>query len=574
MAMIRQPIVALVGHVDHGKSSILEKIRGISITSHEPGLITQMIKAYSISIDDIKKFTGVLLDQLKVKLTIPGILFIDTPGHAAFTNLRRRGGNISDLAILVIDINEGLKPQTFEAIEILRAYKTPFVIALNKIDAISGWHSKKNSGLMQNINSQSEYVRQFLDTKLYEILGKLYDMGIGSERFDRVDDYTKQVAIIPVSAKTLEGIPELLMILTGLAQKYLEKRLEMRADDVGRGTILEVKEEKNFGMVLDVVLYDGVLNVNDVIIIGGIEKPITTKVRSIIVYDRNEYKGIKTVCAAAAARIIAPDVKDVVSGTPFIVANESTKNAEKLVQKEIKEILIETENEGILIKADSLGSLEALIYLLKEKETAIKRASIGSITKKDLIDAAAESNPLNRVILAFNVEYEEEKKNVKIISSNVIYKIIEDFEKWLVEERKALEKKELENITMPVKIMIMPNCVFRQSNPAVVGVEVQAGILKVGMHLMKDGKALTNVKEIQHEMKTISEALFGMQAAVALPNITIGRQVKESDVLYSDVPEGDFIKLKKLKKFLNDKEIETLKEIADIKRKENRLWGV
>src|SRR3989344_9002544 len=198
MAIIRQPIVALVGHVDHGKSSILEKIRGISITSNEPGLITQKIKAYSTSLDNIKNFCGSLLEQLKIKLTIPGILFIDTPGHAAFTNLRKRGGSIADIAILVIDVNEGLKPQTMEAIDILKSYKTPFIIALNKIDAISGWHSKKDNGLIKSIEMQNENVRNLLDTKLYEIVGRLYDHGIKTERFDRIDDYTKQIAIIPL----------------------------------------------------------------------------------------------------------------------------------------------------------------------------------------------------------------------------------------------------------------------------------------------------------------------------------------------------------------------------------------
>src|SRR3989344_9138880 len=574
MAMIRQPIVALVGHVDHGKSSILEKIRGISITSHEPGLITQMIKAYSVSLENIKSFCGNLLEQMKIKIDIPGILFIDAPGHAAFTNLRKRGGSIADIAILVIDINEGIKPQTLEAIEILKSNKTPFIIALNKIDAISGWRQNKSLSLIQDINAQSENVRNLLDAKLYDVLGRLYDLGFKSERFDRVDDYTTQIAIIPMSAKTLEGIPELLMILTGLSQKYLEKRLEIKPNEKVRGTILEVKEEKNLGIVLDVVLYDGILNANDQIVIGSINQPIATKIRSMLIQERNDYKSIKKISAAAAIRLIVSEIKDAFPGMPFVSVDNDLEKSKEIVQKDIKEVLIETEKEGIIIKADSLGSLEALIHLLQEKHIQIKRASIGSITKKDLADASAEKNPLNKVILAFNIRHDIKKPDAKIISDDVIYKIIEDFEKWLLDERKLLEKKELEGITMPTKIQILPGCIFRQSNPAVAGIEVLGGTLRVGMPLMKDSKPLTYVKEMQHEMKSIPEAFSSKQVAIAMPDIIMGRQVKENDVLYSDITEHDFIKLKQLKRFLNDKEIDILKEIAEIKRKENKLWGV
>lgn len=572
MVVIRQPIVALVGHVDHGKSSILEKIRGISITQHEPGMITQKIKAYSTSMFNIQNFCGNLLNQLNIKMTIPGILFIDTPGHAAFTNLRKRGGSIADIAILVIDINEGIKPQTLEAIEILKSYKTPFVVALNKIDAIGGWHSKKDVGLLKDLSMQSENVITFLDNKLYEIVGRLYDLGIKTERFDRVDDYTKQIAIIPVSAKTLEGIPELLMVITGLAQKYLEKKLEIRLTDKAKGTLLEVKEEKNLGIVLDAILYDGILNSNETIVIGGVDKPVVAKIRSILVQERNEYKNVKSANAAAVIRIIASDVKDVISGMPFIAADDIEK-AKELVQRDIGEVLIETDKEGIIIKTDSLGSLEALIHLLKEKGVSIKRASVGSITKKDIADAATEQNTLNRVILAFNVDHDD-NKSVKIISNNVIYQIIEDYDKWYYEEKKELEKKELGEVIIPAKILLLNGCVFRQSNPAVIGIEVLGGTLKIGMKMTKDGKPMTYIKEIQHEMKSLAEAECPKQAAVALPDIVIGRQIKEGDILYTDISEHDFIKLKQLKRFLNDKEIEILKEIADIKRKDNKLWGV
>ena len=214
---------------------------------------------------NIEKITGNLLE--KIKLKIPGFLLIDSPGHAAFSNLRKRGGSIADIAIVVIDINEGIMPQTQEAIEILKNHKTPFIIALNKIDLISGWRSDDQVGILESIEGQGENTKTYLDTKLYEIVGKLYELGFNGERFDRISDYTKQVGIIPISAKQKEGMPELLMVLSGLAQKYLEENLAIETNKPGRGVVLEVKEDK--GVVLDAIVYDGTLNVNDEIVIGG-----------------------------------------------------------------------------------------------------------------------------------------------------------------------------------------------------------------------------------------------------------------------------------------------------------------
>lgn len=570
--MIRQPIVVLVGHVDHGKSSILEKLKDIYIVKYEPGAITQKISSWEISIDDVKKISGDLLRQLNLKLTIPGLLLIDTPGHASFTNLRRRGGSIADIAILVVDMNELIKPQTEEAIEILKANKTPFVVALNKIDLIQGWKSSKEL-LVKNINSQSESVKKKLDNQLYTLVGKLHGFNIISERFDRVEDHTKQVAIIPCSAKTGEGLPELVMIITGLAQRYLEKRLRFEKEGETKGTILEVREEKGLGIVTDAIIYNGTLKTNDQVVIGGIEKPIITKVRSLFSKDKKKFRQTNSVHAASSVVIFAPDLKDAVSGMPLIVANNNVGEAEKKVQKEVQEILIETEDEGITIKADSLGSLEALIFLLREKGIQIRRATLGNITKRDITEANSSKDLLNKVILAFNVRGEED--SVKIISSNIIYKIIDDFELWREKTSKDILGKEIETLPRLCKIKLMEGYVFRQSNPAVIGVEVLLGKLKVGTNLINiEGKEITRVKSIQHEKKNMNEIDSGNQAAASFPGVTMGRQLKEGDILYSSISEAEFKRYKKLKKFLNSGEIDILREMAEIKRKENNMWGI
>ena len=213
--MIRQPIVTMMGHVDHGKTALLDQIRGSAIAAREAGAITQAIGASIIPLDTIKKICGNLLETLNMKFTIPGILFIDTPGHSAFVNLRKRGGNLADIAILVVNINEGLKAQTLECIEILKQYKTPFIIAANKIDLVQGWRSSKDN-IIKNIAAQQESTRNHLEMKMYDIVGELFKLGLEADRYDRVSDYSKQIAVIPTSAKTGEGIPELLMVLAGV----------------------------------------------------------------------------------------------------------------------------------------------------------------------------------------------------------------------------------------------------------------------------------------------------------------------------------------------------------------------
>ncbi|MDD5178431.1 MAG: translation initiation factor IF-2 [Candidatus Nanoarchaeia archaeon] len=569
---IRSPIIAFVGHVDHGKSSILDKIRGTAVVKGEAGGITQCISCSKLEIDIIKKITGKLLETLGFKITIPGLLFLDTPGHAAFTNLRKRGGNLADLAVLVIDLNEGIKPQTKEAIEILREYKTPFVIALNKIDLFPGW-VHYNKSLLESLNSQSEKTKEKLDQRMYEILGQLYELNIKTERFDRISDYTKQIALIPCSAKTGQGIPEILMILTGLAQKYLEEQLRIEVTGPGHGTILEVTEERGVGTTLDVVLYEGTLKVNDQIVIGGLEKPIITKIRGLSQKEKSKLVSVKEVHAATGVRINAPDLDNVFSGMPIKVAGNDLEKTKQEVQKEVEEVTLDVDNEGIVIKADSLGSLEALVKLLKEKNIKVKHASIGNISKKDSAEAQTEEDPLNMVVLGFNVKDESDKK-VKVITNNVIYRLIEDFEKWREDELKRTETRVLEKLVMPAELHFLPGCVFRQNNPAIFGVEIIAGKIKVGTPIMKDSKEIGKIKEIQLEKQNVTEAEKGKQVAVSVPGVTVGRQVEEGDTLYSSIPEPDFIRLKQLKKYLNKDEVELLKKIAEIKRKDNPIWGV
>ena len=590
---IRSPIVSVLGHVDHGKSSILDAIRESNIVDKEAGAITQAIGASIIPLEVVQSKCGALLEKLKMKFTIPGLLFIDTPGHAAFTSLRKRGGALADIAILVVDINEGFKPQTVEAIDILRNSKTPFVIAANKLDLVPGFTIKddESCAISQGIKEQAEGTQQLIDERLYKIIGQIYDrFKMSAERFDRVDDYTKQVAIIPCSAKTRMGLAELLMVLTGLAQKYLEESLKINVSGQAKGTILEVKETEGLGTTLDVIIYDGTLKVNDTIVIGGVIEPIVAKVRVLLqpapLHEMRDKKStfthIKKAAAATGVRISAHGLEEAIAGMPLLGCNddeESIEEAKQKVQEEVKEVLLDTGKNGIIIKADSLGSLEAVIKLFGEKNIKIRKASIGAITKKDVTDAESnyEQDPFLSVIIGFNVELGkgvEPSNNVKVILGDIIYKLLDDYLLWVEEKKKAIEAEQLEQLVRPCKLEILPTCIFRQNNPAIVGVHVLVGVLKPGVPLMKAGRTLTVVKSIESEGENIHRVEQDKEVAISLPDVTCGRQINGNDILYSAIPEEDFRKLKKLKKYLTEPEIQVMRDIAEMMRKDNPVWGI
>lgn len=593
---IRRPIITLLGHVDHGKSSILDRIRGTAVVAREAGGITQAIGCSIVPLKTVEKICGPLLDAIKSTLTLPGLLFIDSPGHAAFTSLRKRGGSLADIAILVVDINEGFKPQTIESIEILKANKVPFIIAANKIDLTGGWSYNSDKFLLENVASLNSQIQGEFEKKLYEIVAQVQEHGLNAERFDRVEDYTKQIAIVPVSALTGQGIPELLMVLTGLAQKFLEKKLEIEEKGPCKGTILEVKEEKGLGKTIDAIIYNGSLKVNDTLVVGGIEGAIVIKIRVLLEpaelaemrEKKSKFKNVKEVFAATGVKIAAPGLGEAISGMPIRSCSgkqpEKIEQLKKEVQEEVGESVMECDEcLGVIIKADTIGGLEALRNLLQEKNIPISSASLGDITKKDLskLESIKEKDEFTAVILGFNVKVPEElaeyakSRNQKIIFHDVIYKTIEDYEDYINSLKREIEMKKLSALVRPCKFAILKGYVFRQNNPAVVGVEIEIGQIKTGDPVMNiAGKKITSVKSMQEGKESVSLAEQGKQLAMSMEGVTVGRQINEGDFLYTYIPEEDFKKLKELKKYLSKMELLVLKEIAEIKRRYNPIWGV
>ncbi|MBT3397814.1 translation initiation factor IF-2 [archaeon] len=578
MARIRQPIVTVAGHVDHGKTSILDKIRGTSIQSGEAGGITQKISFTTLPEKNILERAGVVLDKFKIPLKIPGLLFIDTPGHAAFTNLRKRGGSLADIAILVIDINDGIKPQTAEVLQILKANKTPFIIALNKLDNISGWKTADSKLSIEAIENQAVNVKQNFDEKFYTIIGALNSHGINAEIYSKISDYTKNVAIVPCSAETGEGISEILAMLAALSQKFLTERIEV--GEQGKGVVLEVKKDKAVSY-LESILYDGKLSTDDEIAIASFDDVVVTKVRNIqeALPLNKGFETKKDVEAAAGMRLQITSREEILPGMPFRVI-DSKNTVEKIKEEFAEEISeeIRVDDEGIVVKADSLGSLEALLVLLRQNNIRVMKVGIGPINKKDVYVANSLQEE-DKIILGFNVNLAEdadveELKNVKVLSDPVVYKLIENFGKWKESKVQEMERAKLKELPALSKVTIL-DFVFRNSSPAVFGVEVKGGILKKGISLInKSDVKIGRVKELQEDKKNVQEVASGKEVAISVPGVNFERQLEVGESLFSDLAESQFRKFKEHKALLSSEEKKVLMEIAEIKRRENVTWGV
>ncbi|MEE9586142.1 MAG: translation initiation factor IF-2 [Nitrososphaerales archaeon] len=589
---IRQPVVVVLGHIDSGKTSLLDRIRGTGVQNREAGGITQHIGASFFPTDTLQEICGPLLTQIGGDIAVPGLLVIDTPGHEVFTNLRSRGGSAADIAILVVDSARGFEVQTHESVDILKSRKVPFVVALNKIDMITGWRKGSDMFVTHSLKSQTKPVRDEVDKRIYTVMGTLSQLGFESEAFNRVKDFTREVAIVPISAKTSEGIPELITVLVGLTQHYLTKRLKVSKGSP-RGIVLEIKEEPGLGATANVVLLDGVLKIGDNIVVGRRDEAVVTHVKAIFMPKpldemrdpRDKFSSVDRVGAAAGVKVVTPDLDDVLAGSPFlgVDAPNRVEDVKKTVYAEVSRAFIKTDQSGIVLRADTLGSLEALVDMLKQRDVSIRIADIGPVTRRDIVEAktVADKDRYHGVVLAFGVkilpdaEQEIENKNVKVFSNPVIYSLIENYSSWVESEREAAERGEFSLLTPPSSFKVLKGYIFRRSDPAIFGVEVLTGRLRQKSEVMNiKGKIVGTIRQIQEKGESINEAPQGSQTAISMKEPTLGRHINEDDKLYT-VPRSDEAKLLlgKFKSKLTTDEAETLSEIVQIKRRANPLYG-
>ncbi len=587
---LRTPIVAVLGHVDHGKTSLLDEIRGSAVAAGESGAITQHIGATAVPLDVISTLAGELVDPTDFDL--PGLLFIDTPGHHSFSTLRSRGGALADIAILVVDVNDGFQPQTLEAVEILKRTQTPFVVAANKIDTVPGWNPVEGRPSRVAIEAQSDRVQSDLNEMLYEIIGELSDNGFSADMYWRVQNFQNNIGVVPVSAETSEGIPDLLTVMMGLSQRYMKSEMAIDVGGPAVGTVLEVTDARGFGTTIDAVIYDGTIRDDDRIVVGGLDGPIVTDVRALLkpraleeIRTEGQFERVDSVAAADGVKIAAPDLDDAMAGAPVRVVrdrDETTVIGE--VEEELAGIEVTTGEEGIVVKADTLGSLEALSNTLEEAEIPVMRAEVGDVAPRDVRVAETANEPTHRVILAFGVDVLDgarrlaDQEDVRLFEHEVIYRLIEDYEDHVQAIEEAQQTEILDNITRPARFRILQDHTFRQSDPAVVGVEVGSGTLHRNVNVVRfDGDEPERVgllKSIQDEGEDVEELLTGERAAVSIDGPTVGRQIEEGDELWTELPEKH---AKILEQELTDElpgnEREALSMYLEKQRKRDPFWG-
>ncbi|MDP9197241.1 MAG: translation initiation factor IF-2 [Thermoproteota archaeon] len=583
----------MLGHVDSGKTSLLDRMRGTAVQSREVGGITQHIGASFFPIEIVKEITGPLYTQLaKSDSHIPGLLVIDTPGHEVFANLRIRGGSAADIAIVVADANKGLEVQTVESIAILEKRKVPFVIALNKIDRISGWKNNNSIFISEQIKAQGGDIISSLDEKIYTVVGSLSRLGYNSEAFWRIKDFTKEVAIVPVSAAKNIGIPELMAVLVGLAQQYMTKKLERHGGDT-RGIVLEVKDELGLGPSANIILIDGLLKQGDRVVVAKRDNAVVTKIKALLLPKpldemrdpRDKFRPVDHVLAAAGLKITSPDLDGVLAGSPLYVLadSEDEHRLKSLVESEIKAAIIRTDSNGIVLRCDTIGSLEATVDLLKKDKIPIQSADIGHITRRDVLAASAvkEKDRYIGVVLGFNVrvldeaEREASERGIKIFNEKIIYNLVRGYTDW-VSYQKEHENSILFNEISPVcKFQFLKGYVFRRNDPAVFGAEILIGRLRQKVPVInEDGKRIGSIHQIQEGGKNLSDASVGTQVAVSMKEPIVGRQINEGDIFYTDLTSKEAkLLIESFFHRLGPEEQEVLQYVLSKKREADPSFG-
>eukprot|EP00486_Rosalina_sp_Unknown_P008973 CAMPEP_0201592840 /NCGR_PEP_ID=MMETSP0190_2-20130828/190617_1 /ASSEMBLY_ACC=CAM_ASM_000263 /TAXON_ID=37353 /ORGANISM="Rosalina sp." /LENGTH=950 /DNA_ID=CAMNT_0048051781 /DNA_START=624 /DNA_END=3476 /DNA_ORIENTATION=- len=512
---LRSPICVVMGHVDAGKTKILDCIRGTNVQNKESGGhgITQQIGATNLSIDYIKQRTQRLAEHVdKLRYKIPGLLFLDTPGHAAFSNLRSRGSSLCDVAVLVVDITEGLKPQSIESLNMLKQQSCPVIVALNKIDLCNGWKPDPdpNTPFLSTYKQQAKHTKQHFENRLQKIIVQFAEQGLNAQLYTknkRMDLNDGDISIVPTSATTGEGIPDLLYLIVHLTKKYMQQSISFKAEF--EASVLEVKETTGYGATIDIIVSNGTLNKNDTIIICGMNGPIITKIRALLLPKeatemrmKAKYTKAQEITASMGVRIAAVgDLSTAVAGAPLFVVPRNLKSAERKkvieelsneVQKSVKDLLskVDKHGGGVFVQASTLGSLEALITFLTGENIPVSGVGIGTISKKIISKASTlgSKQPEYAAILAFDVKIGNDarqlaaKEGITIFESDVIYHLQKEYEQYVTKIR--TERQRQFTPVFPVEMQILSNTkmhIMHKKNPLVLGVKITRGSLRMGI---------------------------------------------------------------------------------------------
>uniref|UniRef100_A0A8C3L1T9 Eukaryotic translation initiation factor 5B n=1 Tax=Chrysolophus pictus TaxID=9089 RepID=A0A8C3L1T9_CHRPC len=567
---LRAPVICVLGHVDTGKTKILDKLRHTHVQDSEAGGITQQIGATNVPLEAINEQTKMVKNFDRENIKIPGMLIIDTPGHESFSNLRNRGSSLCDIAILVVDIMHGLEPQTIESINLLKSKKCPFIVALNKIDRLYDWKKSPDTDVAVTLKKQKKNTKDEFEERAKAIIVEFAKQGLNAALFYENKDPRTFVSLVPTSAHTGDGMGSLIALLVELTQTMLTKRLaecqELRAQ------VMEVKALPGMGTTIDVILINGRLREGDTIIVPGVEGPIVTQIRGLLLPPpmkelrvKNQYEKHKEVVAAQGVKILGKDLEKTLAGLPLLVAHKEDEVPvlkDELIH-ELKQTLnaIKLEEKGVYVQASTLGSLEALLEFLKTSEVPYAGINIGPVHKKDVMKASVmlEHDPQYAVILAFDVRIERDAQEmadslgVRIFSAEIIYHLFDAFTKYRQDYKKQKQEEFKHIAVFPCKMKILPQFIFNSRDPIVMGVVVEAGQVKQGTPMCVPSKNFVDigiVTSIEINHKPVEVAKKGQEVCVKIEPIPgespkmYGRHFEATDILVSKISRQSIDALK------------------------------
>jgi translation initiation factor 5B len=574
---LRCPIVVIMGHVDTGKTKLLDKIRKTNVQGGEAGGITQQIGATFFEKKTLEVQTSRLNATEKFELKVPGMLVIDTPGHESFTNLRSRGSSLCDIAILVVDLMHGLEQQTIESLTMLRTKGVPFVVALNKVDRCYGWKTQEDAPIREALKDQDEGTLSEFRSRAVDAKVQLQEQGVNSNIYWEMgkDDWasTDFIPLVPTSAITGEGVQDLLLLLCQMAQKKLVDSLMWHANL--QATVLEVKAIDGLGMTVDVLVVNGYLREGDKAVFCTLDGPIVTEIRGLLTPPpsremriKSEYIHHKEIKGAIGVKIIGNNLDKVMAGTPVMIVgpNDEEEDIKSEVMADLTSLQskLNTDKLGVLVQASTLGALEALLQFLREETKPpipVSAIGIGTIHKRDVTKISImneKGHSEYATILAFDVPIEREARehaqdlNVRIMTADIIYHLFDQFTRFMTELNEQRRSEASAIAVFPSIIKILPQHIFNQKDPIIVGAEVVEGILKVGTPLCipaLGGLFVGKVESIENNGRIQETARKGVSVAIKIvnesnPTITYGRQFDATHHLYSQLTRASIDALK------------------------------
>uniref|UniRef100_A0A8D2ZCL8 Eukaryotic translation initiation factor 5B n=1 Tax=Scophthalmus maximus TaxID=52904 RepID=A0A8D2ZCL8_SCOMX len=593
---LRSPVVCVLGHVDTGKTKILDKLRHTHVQDGEAGGITQQIGATNVPKETIEEQTRMVKNFNKEGIKIPGMLIIDTPGHESFSNLRNRGSSLCDIAILVVDIMHGLEPQTLrvhqpaegEEVSVYRrpqqgrftAKRVPplpvvyFLVfdccCCLQIDRLYDWKRSPETDVHTTLKKQKKNTKDEFDGRAKAVIVEFAQQGLNAALFYENKDPRTFVSMVPTSAHSGDGMGNLIALLIELTQTMLARRLA-HCDEL-RAQVMEVKALPGMGTTIDVILINGCLREGETIIVPGVEGPIVTQIRGLLLPPplkelrvKNQYEKHKEVSTAQGVKILGKDLEKTLAGLPLLVAHHDDEIPvlRDELERELKQTLssIKLEEKGVYVQASTLGSLEALLEFLRTSKVPYSGINIGPVHKRDVMKASAmlEHDQQYAVILAFDVKVERESQEmadslgVRVFWAEIIYHLFDAFTKYREDYKKAKQDEFKHIAVFPVKLKVLPQFIFNSRDPIVMGVTVEAGVLRQGTPLCVPAKGFVDigvVTSIEMNHKSVESAKKGQEICIKIEPIPgespkmFGRHFEATDPIVSKITRASIDALK------------------------------